>query len=173
MTLIVTQAGLTQALRADSLGISLKITHVALGSEGYRPTKKTTALKNELLRVPVAGGKNVDGNQIHITAVFDQKITIKAREIGFFLEDGTLFAVDSAPVNVLIYKAPSTVLVKAFDLILDAVPLASVTVDLSGDLNLYYVEPFAQMAITQINNARRSVRAFMRASAFTHLTKDF
>ncbi len=163
MTLTVTQVGLDKAVDASVLGISLKITHVALGTTGYTPYRTATALQNEVLRVPISGGSNASDNQIHLTAMFDQDITITAREIGFYLEDGTLFAVDSHPSNILVYKKPSTKLIEAFDLILDAVPSGSITVDTTGDLNLYFAESFAVMATAQINNMRRSMVSFLGA----------
>jgi len=173
MTLTVTQAGLNKAVQASVSGISLKITHVALGTQGYVPNRNMVALQNEVARVPIAGGKNVAGNQIHLTALLDADMEITAYEIGFFLEDGTLLAVDSHPSDVLVYKHKNAQVIEAFDLILDAVPPGSITVNTTGDLNLYYAEPLALMACAQINNMRRSVRAFMRASNFKYLTKDF
>ncbi|WP_051303251.1 phage tail protein [Psychromonas aquimarina] len=173
MSLTVTQAGLNNAVQASAKGISLQITHVALGTRGYVPHRNMTALQHEIIRVPIAGGANVAGNQVHLTALFDSDVEITAYEIGFFLADGTLFAVDSHPSDVLVYKHQSAKVVEAFDLILDAVPPGSITVNTTGDINLYYAESFAVMAAAQINNMRRSVRAFMRTCDFTHLTEDF
>jgi len=159
MALTVTQAGLDKAVQADLASVSFKITHVALGANGYIPNKEMSALQNEIAgtRVALSGGENVAPNQIHLTALFDQNTTITAREIGFYLEDGTLFAVDSHPSDVLVYKKPSTKSIEAFDLILDAVPPGSITVNTAGDLSLYYAGSFAVMATAQIHNMRRTL----------------
>lgn len=161
MALIVTQAGLNLAISADTQGVGLKITHVAVGGSGYEPLRTAVALKNELLRVPISGGENVAGNQIHLTAVFDEGAAFTAREIGFFLEDGTLFAVESHPTNILAYKREGTRVIEGFDLILDAVPPESVVVDITGDLSLYYATSLAVCANAQINNMRRSIENYI------------
>ena len=161
MALTVTQVGLNKAVQASQGGISLQITHVGLGTQGYVPNKNMTALKNEVARVLIAGGENVASDQVHLTALFDGDEEITAYEIGFYLSDGTLFAVDSDPDNVLVYKHSTAKVVEAFDLILDAVPPDSITVNTSGDLSLYYAESFAVMAVAQINNMRRSITSFI------------
>lgn len=155
--MVVTQAGLNKALSADSLGVSLKITHVAMGGSGYEPDRNVTALKDELVRVAITGGEIVSGNQIHLTAVFAEGLAFIAREIGFFLEDGTLFALESDPTDVLSYKNESTQLIEGFDLVLDTVPPDSISVDVTGDLSLYYASSLAVCANAQINNMRRTI----------------
>ena len=157
MALTVTQVGLNKAVQASDGGINLRITHVGLGTVGYTPNKNMTALKNEITRVLISGGENVASNQVHLTALFDDDTEITAYEIGFYLSDGTLFAVDSDPDNVLVYKHKSAKVIEAFDLILDAVPPNSITVNTSGSINLYYAEQFAIMAKAQIDNMRRSL----------------
>lgn len=153
--LVVTQDGLNQAVSASNQGINIKITHVAFGTEGYEPDKEQTSLRSETVRAQVAGGQDVSPNQVHLTAVFDGDEEVAAREIGFFLEDGTLFAVESDPNNVLIYKNQNATIIQAFDLVLDATPPSSVTVDITGDLNMFYGTEFSQFA-TSIN--RISIR---------------
>lgn len=161
MTLTVTQAGLNKAVQASSGGVSLQITHVGLGTAGYVPNKNMTALRNEVSRVQISGGANAAGNQVHLTALFDSDKEITAYEVGFYLSDGTLFAVDSDPDDVLVYKHQSAKVIEAFDLILDAVPPDSITVNTSGNLSLYYASSFATMAIAQIDNMRRSIVNFL------------
>lgn len=159
MTLMVTDAGLAKAIDADAQGISVKITQVALGSVGYEPEPSATALQNEFIRVDVSGGEKVASNQIHLTATFDGKAEIEAREIGFFLEDGTLFAVESDPSSIAVYKSGSngSIAIEAFDLIFDVVPPQSITVDSPGDLSFYTANATAVMATAQIHNMRRTL----------------
>lgn len=158
MALIITTLGLNKAITANQQGLKVKITHVAIGTAGYVPNASMTTLQSEVSRKGISGGKDVAGNQIHLTAIFDDAFEITAREIGFFTEDGTLFAIDSSgPTSILIHKSKTAKLVQAFDLILDQVPPSSVTVDTSGALNMYYADIFATMATAQINNMRRSL----------------
>ena len=159
MTLVVTQAGLAKAMQADQRGISFKITHVGIGTTGYTPDSSMTELQSESVRVALSGGKEISSNQMHLTALFDGEAEIIGREVGFYLEDGTLFAVDSHPTDVLVYKSASTGsrVLEGFDLIFEAIPPNSITVDTSGDLTFYYAHSFAVMAVAQINNMRRSL----------------
>ena len=150
MALQITQVGLNKAVQASANGISLEITHVAFGASGYNPSRNQTSLQNEILRRAVAGGNNVAPNQVHLTTIFEEGTQFTAREIGFYLTDGTLFAVDSHPTDILVYKDDTAKCIEAFDLILDAVPPDSITVNTSGDLSLYYAEEFAKFAISTL-----------------------
>ena len=88
---VITQAGLNAAVSADSSGIKITVTHIGAGTAGYTPTRNRTALSQEVVRVPVAGGQKVSDTQWHLTAEFTSH-EFAAREVGFYLEDGTLFA---------------------------------------------------------------------------------
>ena len=147
MALIVTQIGLEKAIQADLQGVSFKITAVGVGLNGYVPNKTMTALQNEFKRVVISGGKQIADNHIHFTALFDGADEITGREIGFYLEDGTLFAIDSHPTNILLYKAPTdkSRALEGFDLILDAVPTNSITVDVTGDLVINFDKEFGAL----------------------------
>lgn len=158
MALTITQSGLNKAVNASNRGVNLKITHVALGTSGYQPSRNAKALQNEISRVAIAGGTNVAGNQIHLTAVFDNNQQFSAKEIGFFLEDGTLFALESDPNNVLIYKNSKSTIIEAFDLILDAVPPESITVDTTGSLSLYYAKEFTTIATSLLDLQHQSIK---------------
>ncbi|WP_022940108.1 phage tail protein [Psychromonas hadalis] len=164
MSLIITEIGLEKAMQADEQGVSFKITHVGVGLNGYTPDKKMSALQNEFKRVEIAGGTQVAGNQIHLTALFDGDEEINGRELGFYLKDGTLFAIESHPTNLLTYKSPSSKVIEAFDLILEGVPPNSITVDSTGDLSLYYADTFAVMGTAQINNMRRTLSNLVQLS---------
>lgn len=148
---VITQAGLNAAVSA---GVEIKISHVAVGTSGYAPARSRTALASEVARVPVAGAKQVNGNQWHLTADFTDGV-FAVREVGFYLSDGTLFAVWSHPTNVLFYKTALGRVVQGFDLTLDGVPAENITVQASGDLSFYYAPEFTVMATAQIGNMAR------------------
>jgi len=151
---VITQAGLNKAVDASQKGIALKVTHIAAGTTGYTPTVTRTALVHEVARIPVSGGKNASPTQIHLTGLFDTG-EFACRELGFFLEDGTLFALWSHPTNVLFYKTALNQVVQSFDLTLSAVPPGSVVVDTTGDLNLFYAEEFVQFATAIMDTMMR------------------
>lgn len=158
---VITQAGLNAAVSADSSGIKITVTHIGAGTAGYTPTRNRTALSQEVVRVPVAGGQKVSDTQWHLTAEFTSH-EFAAREVGFYLEDGTLFAVWSHPSNVLFHKTELGRIVQAFDLVLEAVPAQSITVNTSGDLSLYYAPEFMDMTIAQTQMATSQIRTMHR-----------
>ncbi len=51
----ITQAGLNAAVSADGLDISVKVTHIAIGTGQYTPTGLETALVNRRLTSPPRG----------------------------------------------------------------------------------------------------------------------
>jgi len=159
MALTITNLGLSKAVNADQQGLTLKITHVGIGLNGYEPNKEQTQLQNEIAKVQIHGGKKVRENQVHFTALFDEDGEIKGREVGFYLSDGTLFAVDSDPVHIIMYKSGSagSEVIESFDLVLDSVPPNSITVDVTGDLGISFCKEFAVIATAQINTMNRQV----------------
>ncbi len=133
---IITSAGLTAVLNATNDGLSARITHVALGDAAWTPDNSATALQNERQRVAVSNGSRIQSNQIHITAVENGTVEYWIRELGFFLDDGTLLAVWSDPDQPLAYKAAGVDVLLAFDLLLSALPDDSVEVVGTGGVNL-------------------------------------
>ena len=142
MNTVITQVGLDKAIDASLNGVSIEITHVGFGTVGYEPERSRQSLSSEELRLEISGGNNSDANQIHLTCLVDRG-EFACKEIGFYLSDGTLFAVMSMPVGTIFYKQEDNSVVQAFDLVLDVVPVGSITVNTSGDLSLYYAEEFA------------------------------
>ena len=159
MALTITSLGLSKAVNADLQGLALKITHVGIGLNGYEPNKAQTKLQNEVVKVQIHGGKKISENQVHLTALFEDDGEIKGREVGFYLSDGTLFAVDSDPVHIIMYKSGSngSAVIESFDLVLDSVPPNSITVDVTGDLGISFEKEFATIATAQINTMSRQV----------------
>jgi len=154
---VITQTGLDKAISAAASGVQLQITHIAAGTAGYSADRTRTALSAEVDRVMVSGGNNVSATQIHLTSEFKQG-EYTCRELGFFLADGTLFAVTSHPTNAIFYKTTANTVVQAFDLVLDALPQGSVTVNTTGDLSLYYAETFANINTAIATNAANHLK---------------
>lgn len=106
---ILTDAGLAALRNADATGIAAKITHVALGDVGATPIPSVQALQNERLRVACFSGGVTGNRQITLTAnVAAGTPEFFVKEIGFFLEDGTLFAFWSHPEQALGYRSQTT-----------------------------------------------------------------
>lgn len=133
---LITSAGLQAVLNATNDGVQARISHVALGDAGWEPTVTDTQLVSERNRVAVSNGTRIQATQIHITAVENGATEYWVRELGFILDDGTLFAVWSDPTQALAYKAADVDLLLAFDMLLSALPADSVTIDGTGGVNL-------------------------------------
>lgn len=138
---VITIAGLEAVLNATNDGLQARITHVALGDAGWTPDNTAIRMNHEKNRVPVANGTRVNPTQIHITAVEDGSTQYWVREIGFFLDDGTLLAIWSDPDVELAWKAEGVDLLLAFDMVLTALPPDSVTIESSGLLDLSPATP--------------------------------
>ena len=151
---VITQAGLNAAVSA---GVKIEITHIAVGTSGYTPTRSRKALASEVARVQIAGGEQVSENQWHVTADFTEG-EFAAREVGFFLSDGTLFAVWSHPTNVLFYKTALGRVAQGFDLTLEGVPAENITVQASGDLSFYYAPEFINVALGSLRHGAAVIK---------------
>jgi hypothetical protein len=155
----ITTAGLQAVFNADSNGLDAKIKSVGLGDAGYTPHQDRTALSSEQSRINIASGSMASGTQAHMTVIENSDKTFWVKEVGFFLEDGTLFAVYSDPSKVLAYKSPDVDLILAFDLAISGVPADSITiVDQGLDLNILLAPELAKMGIAQVNANHRYLR---------------
>lgn len=158
---VITQVGLDKAVAAHLGGVNIEITHVGAGTGKYTPLRTRQSLNAEVVRVPIAGGSNVSATQVHLTALFDTG-EFTCNELGFYLADGTLFAVISDPVNTIFYKTAINKITQGFDLTLDAVPAGSVVVNTTGDMNMYFAGELAQLATANISNMTRHIQLEQR-----------
>ncbi|MBQ4864483.1 phage tail protein [Pseudoalteromonas sp. MMG013] len=146
---IITQAGLNKAVNAKEKGLSVHLSHIAIGDRGYTPNKNDTALRNEKAIVETGDATDYKNGQFRVSGKFTSDTNYAVREVGFFLSDGTLFALWSHPENVLFYLTPMATVVQGFDLLLSAAPHDAITVTHNGDLKMYYDDVFMQMTQVQ------------------------
>ncbi|MFN4295165.1 MAG: phage tail protein [Thermoflexales bacterium] len=162
----ITEAGLIALWNAQSTGLAAEITHVALGDAAYQPEQSATALRAEKARYTVADGELLSPSRIHLTALADGPAEFWVREVGFFLDNGVLFAVWSHASTPLAYKAAGVDLLLAFDLELSAVPPGSVTVHSTGaGLSLAMADQVASLSAAAIDAMRRDLTAGLRLDA--------
>ncbi|WJG23708.1 phage tail protein [Vibrio furnissii] len=132
MSLLITHAGIAAAIRAGDLGIEYKITHISIGSAGYVPNAEQTALVAEIQKKAITRGALVAQGQLHFETVWDGEEEFEGKELGYWLEDGTLFAVDSRDGEVITYKRKNTVVTEACELNLAASTIENITVEMLG-----------------------------------------
>lgn len=70
--------------------------------------------------------------QLHFETVWDGDEEFEGKELGYWLEDGTLFAVDSRNGEVITYKRKNTVVTEACELNLAASTIENITVEMLG-----------------------------------------
>lgn len=165
---VITKKGLEASFNADNTGVAAKIVAIALGDDGRQPSSDEEGLVNEILRIPVADGQRVNPTQIHITGLVDHGPAMWIREIGFILEDGTMFAVWSNETP-LAYKPEGGAipLLLALDLVLAAIPAETITVEGTGaNLSLAaWGEQFLASSAAIIENMARHVDLEMKVAA--------
>lgn len=135
---VITRVGLATLARLDGTGLQAQISHIAVGRGvnvagnfiGYQPAKGATALYNEATRVPIISGSRLDPGGFRVMAEVPRTATpaeYAIREVGFFLSDGTLFALWSDPALVLAFKTTLADIALSLDLYLEQVPTDRLT----------------------------------------------
>ncbi|CAH7124768.1 Phage tail protein [Vibrio chagasii] len=132
MSLLITEAGIAASVRASERGIRYKIAEISIGTQGYIPTPGQTSLRNEIQRKAITRGEVLGVGQLHFETVWDGEEAFEGKELGYWLDDGTLFAVDSRDGEVITYKQPDTVVTEACELNLAASTIENITVELIG-----------------------------------------
>lgn len=96
--LTITNAGQTRVASALSAGVPIRATRMAVGSfPANLLTPASTALGNELLRLPVQTG-TVNGNQVNFEAVVPAELgPFTLREMALYDDTGVLIAYGSLP----------------------------------------------------------------------------
>ncbi|HFQ4959200.1 TPA: phage tail protein [Vibrio vulnificus] len=158
-----TNAGLAELISARNKGLHGAITQIAAGDRSYTPSPTQTALKNERQRVAIADHEDYSPTKLRMAAAFKGTLEYEVREVGFFLESGTLLAVFSKPDTLLTFKSANGAWVQKFTLDISPLPTGSVTVELgSENLNLLITEELATMAASNVANMARHVSLLFR-----------
>lgn len=158
---IITQKGIDSAVSADKNGISAEITHIGVSETGFTPSRSTQSIPNEIFRHEITSGGKKGPGQLHISCILEDG-EYSAKTIGFYLSDGTLFAVWSHPSNVLFHKTHGARVIQAFDLVLESIPVDSVVINTTVDFSLYYAPEFMDLTIAQTRNAASMVDVMHR-----------
>ena len=177
----ITYAGLAAVANAQGTGLQATITQVGVGRgaadsngvySGYAPSQTATALVGEMIRIPILSGARRDPSGFTILALLPASAPgiYPINEIGFYLSDGTLFALWSDPTYPLAYKTTLADVELGFDLLLDAIPTSALAItvldpdipDTAGVLALL----LATATRAFMGSVKRDFRAFLTASDF-------
>lgn len=180
---VITSAGLASIWNETQDGFNAKITHLGVGLAGYTPNADQESLQQEVGRWEIIDGEQINDTQLYLytqinnegidTSLVDDDGGFWIREIGFYLEDGTLFAVHSVGESGApeAYKSASTVLDIDYQLVLDAVPAGSVTVINSGIR--YNPEMITLLADTVSALGNSNIRYMSTVDAMSVLKNEF
>lgn len=147
-----TDAGLAELISARNQGIKGVIKYIAVGDRSYTPTSNQRALKHELQRELISDWEELSPTQLRMGAVFKGDKEYEVREVGFFLESGTLLAVYSAPNTLLTYKSKNSSWLQKFTLDVSPLPSSSVTIEVGTEnINLLMSEEVLTAAIASIS----------------------
>ncbi|PKR53514.1 phage tail-collar fiber domain-containing protein [Thalassospira marina] len=141
---VLTSAGLAAVAAANGQGLQVKITHVAVGNGGFDvrdgddyplpAALAKTELDAEQVRVNVYAGAVTGPQQVVVEARIDAGApNFWVKEVGFFLEDGTLFAVWSSATLNLGFRGDLVPWIFRFVLSWTQLPADAVTVVFNGD----------------------------------------
>lgn len=128
----ITAAGIAASIAAHGAGLSLQITHVAIGAGSYAPSGSETALSDMREFVTVASGAVGAGGSFSLSAMFGENsgVAYDAKEVGFFAgspaSGGVLFAVHSG-TETIVHRSTLDFLAR-FSLVLTSVPTGSVSI---------------------------------------------
>lgn len=173
-TPVITEAGFAAALAAKNGGFAVDITHVAVGSSGYVvPTSANgkatqTALFGEQQRVAIQDARDVGNGQTDISFVVEGAGDYFIKEVGFFLDDGTLFAIASHPTQGLIWKSSISRAAIALELVLEAVDPSSINIVSAGPpLQLLMTKEIATLSTFAMRNGLENLRLADRVREIT------
>ena len=134
----LTDVGMQAAFNASNSAIQVEITHIAAGNQGYTVTTNAnglstrTRLVSEQERTEIRGGGKSGPRQLNLSFALDNSSDYWVRELGFYLADGTLFAIWSHADRPLGHKAADVPWVIGLDMEINALPADSVTITPSG-----------------------------------------
>ncbi|WP_040728211.1 phage tail protein [Thiomicrorhabdus sp. Kp2] len=146
ISLIITDAGRAEVINADNTGTGpVTLTEVALGTGIAASNPTQTALQAEFKRLTTISGLAVADDTIHVTVRDETNAEYSFSEFGIFTDSGTLFAVYSAPADIM-QKAAASSLNMALDVVLGTLDANTVTF---GDTN--FANPPASETVSGVS----------------------
>lgn len=158
LQLTATDLGRQKIFDAETNSLQLKITDVAVGSNGYTPDPEQESLVAEEVRLPIASSSiDLDAYQININAaiVGDEEFTV--REVGFFDEDGDLIFIWSHPTQPLGYKSAPARFLLGMALTITDLPLGSITIQDQGQPLELVLSPLEQSTLEGLASQAESL----------------
>lgn len=135
MQWFLTNIGRERLIDQNNLGLHLVLDSVALGTAKYNAeaeANNATALKQEVVRQPLAGGMaETKAQELRVNAIIQANLYKDIYEIGLFTNSGDLFAIASTEGNdPLLRLAPNVGAVLTMSIHLDGIKDGQITLNL-------------------------------------------
>ncbi len=159
LTPVITQIGKQKAFNASINGVKIAINRIGVGSGAYTPNENRTALVNERERLPIVSSVIDPANStIVVHTIIESNLEYWISEVGFYLDDGTLFAVWSHPTYKLGYKSRINRFLLGYTIKIVDIPFDVVQIiDQGQPLNIYYATEFVNFTNSIVNMGRGMV----------------
>ncbi|MBL8322635.1 MAG: phage tail protein, partial [Acinetobacter sp.] len=142
----LTDAGKAAALHAESMGLSIALSHIGVGTAKYNPqtASSSTALAAEVERYPLNGGSvEPVSRTLRFISNIEPTVTADCFEIGLFTSDGILFAVAAAEGN--------TPLIRLVAFIVCIATFGMKVEDINADHLVIQLDPHAPVSVALMN----------------------
>jgi hypothetical protein len=115
LIIVVTDAGRAAQVNADHDGtLPVRVASIGVTAIAFSPSKTQLTIPGEIKRLATIKGGAVAPDTLHVTIRDDSTDTYSVRGIGFYLADGTLFAV-YGQTDVLLEKSSQATMLLAGD----------------------------------------------------------
>ncbi len=142
----LTDAGKAAALHAESMGLSIALSHIGVGTAKYHPqtASSSTALAAEVERYPLNGGSvEPVSRTLRFISNIEPTVTADCFEIGLFTSEGILFAVAAAEGN--------TPLIRLVAFIVCIATFGMKVEDINADHLVIQLDPHAPVSVALMN----------------------
>lgn len=147
-----TNAGLSELISSKNQGLKGAIKWMSTGDRSYTPSFDQTALKHERQRKEILDWEDISSTQLRLAALFDGDLEYEVREIGLWLESGTLLGVISAPNKRITFKSEEGGWLARFTIDISPLPARSITVVVgNNNINLLMAEELMTSAIATVS----------------------
>lgn len=157
----ITQTGKNAILDSDNIGLTLRLSHFAIGSGKYTPTGNETQLDSEISRHLISAGDiERTTHTLRFSTTLSANSETEVYEVGVFTQDNLLFAVASSENQPLFKIYPDVVFVASFGTALnefDDISRVSITNDPNGALSLQLMQQHLAHADPHPQYALRSL----------------
>lgn len=157
----ITEAGKNAILDIDNIGLTLRLSHFAIGNGKYTPTGNETQLSHEISRHLISAGDiEPTTHTLRFSTSLMANNETKVYEVGIFTQDNVLFALASSENQPLFKIYPDVVFVASFGLMLnefDDISRVSIITDPNGALSLQLMQQHLAHADPHPQYALRSL----------------